>query len=245
MRLPRDKKSLIFFCTLVLMTLLLFLLANSEMFYLQHIEVNIKSNHWPRDTVESIKNQMIQRVEKFKGQPTWKVNLNEVAKVLEQESRVSGVLIFRRLPNRMELKVKLHEPIALLMDLDGRLLPVSKDASLLPSLGEVLDLPILRGLNFHKDQKLREGALSMLEEISSSRLSGLRSLSEIRFDKKFGYVVYLLAQGARVRLGQGNFTEKIKRVEKVLHYLEDQKIAYSVIDARLLKKVVVKPRNKL
>ena len=57
-------------------------------------------------------------------------------------------------------------------------------------------------------------------------------------------MVYLLPQGGIVRLGRGHFGEKIKRVERVLHYLEKQGIAYSVIDARFLKKVVVKPRNK-
>ena len=167
------KKFVLFFSTLILTIALIFFLARGEMFQLYHIEVNINPSPWSKKVVESIESEIINKVENFKGQATWRVDLNEVVKVIKEEPRVRHVRILRKLPNRMGLRVDLHEPLALLMGLNGDLLPVPKDARLLPAMGEPPDLPILRGLNFHKDRGLREQALRMLEDISVASLSGL------------------------------------------------------------------------
>ena len=219
------------------------LLLKSQLAPLRQIQVEVNPGPWSKDLSESIKKHIFSQIEPFRGQSIWTVNLNDVVKQVQSDRRIREVRVQRRLPSRMELKVELHQPLALLMGFKGELLSVSRDASVLPPMGETMDLPILRGVNFHKEKELRVQALEMLEEISAVGLASHQSISEIRFDKKFGYVLYLLPHGVRVRLGKRRFAEKMSRVERVINYLENQDVEYRVIDARFLKKVVVKPRN--
>lgn len=219
-------------------------LVRNQVVQLKQIQVQVESGFWSEDLGESVKSSVEQKVKSFKGRFIGSFSLEEVSDVVRSEPRVSEVFVQRRLPNLLKLKVELHQPLVLLMGLKGELLPIARDARLFSPMGEPADLPVLRGINFHREKGLIKQAVEMLEEIPVEGLAGRTQISEIRFDKKLGYVLYLLVDGVRIHLGQGDFGEKMKRVERVMSYLEDQKMKYSVIDARFSKKVVVKPRKK-
>ena len=218
--------------------------VRSQVVQLKRIQVQVESGFWSEDLGESVKSSVVQKVKPFKGKFIGSFSLKEVSDVVRSEPRVREVFVQRRLPNLLKLKVELHQPLVLLMGLKGELLPVARDASLFPPMGETADLPVLRGINFHREKNLIKQAVEMLEEISVTGLDVRNQISEIRFDKKLGYVLYLLSDGVRIHLGQGDYGEKVKRVERVMSYLENQKMKYSVIDARFSKKVVVKPRKE-
>lgn len=210
---------------------------------IHHIEVDVNPGSWSRELSESVKKGIVNRMEPFKGRPILTVNLEDMVETVKLDRRIHDIRVQRKFPNRMELKVVLHKPLVLLMGLRGELLSVSRDARVFPPMGETVDLPILRGMNFHRKKELRAQALQMLEGIPTTGWAGRQSISEVRFDKKFGYVLYLLPRGVRVRLGQSGLVQKMSRVERVINYLENQNVRYRVIDARFLKKVVVKLRN--
>ena len=217
-------------------------LFNGKLLRLKHITVEVEASYWSRELLKNIQEKIVSEMEPLKGQPAFRVDLKEVVRLVQLDRRVHHVHVHRKLPNRLELKVKVHEPLALLMDKKGRLLPVSRDASLLPPVQEKVDLPILRGEKFHKRKDLRVKVLKMLEDISVMDQSR-QKISEIRFDKRFGYVLYLLPNGVVIRLGKNDFSHKAQRVDKVIRYLESQDIVYRAIDARFAKKVIVKPRQ--
>lgn len=237
------KKILVFFFITLIMSTGLALLLKSQVFRLHHIKVEVKPGSWSKKLSQSVREDMIRQMEPFKGKLLLTIPLKKVISTLQSDFRIHNIRVQRKLPDSMELKMELRQPLALLMGLRGELLFVSRDARLLPPMGEVVDLPILRGINFHRSRELRVQALQMLKEIPTSGLASRQNISEIRFDKKFGYILYLLPHGGPVYLGQGEFAQKIGRVEKVMNYLQSQNMKYRVIDARFLKKVVVKPRN--
>ncbi len=215
-----------------------------KVFQSHHIEVEIDSGPWSQEFLASFKKSVMNQLDPLRSQSIFTVNLNELSKKLKNDRRIQHISIQRILPHRMKLKMTLHKPIALLMGLQNELLSVSRDASILPPMGEAIDLPILRGLNFHKEEKLRAQALEFLEQIPKTGFTGYNNISEIRFDKKSGYVLYLLPHGVQLHLGQSHFAQKINRAERVMNYLENQNMKYRVIDARFPKKIVVKLRNE-
>ena len=107
-----------------------------------------------------------------------------------------------------------------------------------------IDLPILRGANFHKDEVLRGKAVALLREVPDRGLFSKQNISEIRYEKKNGFILHLVNRNTLVKLGKDNFVQKSSFIERAMSYLESQRLEGRVIDARYSKKVVVKLRNE-
>jgi len=123
---------------------------------------------------------------------------------------------------------------------------VTRSGSILPVKlsKQDIDLPILRGANFHKQEPLRSKAVALLTEIPTRGLFSKQNISEIRYEDKNGFVLHLVNRNTLVKLGKENFAQKSSFIERAISYLESQRLEGRVIDARYSKKVVVKLRNE-
>jgi cell division septal protein FtsQ len=112
-----------------------------------------------------------------------------------------------------------------------------------------LDLPILTGLAAKEvtegdpgASELVRNALDFLTVLKESKAFTPREISEIHLSRSRGITLVAL-NGTSIRLGSGEFAEKIARLEKVLPDLEQKMKQVEYVDLNYPRKVVVKMRT--
>jgi cell division protein FtsQ len=113
--------------------------------------------------------------------------------------------------------------------------------------GEKLDFPVLTGLQWSewkqkepRTMELRHQALDFLDQMEGRKIFPLREVSEIHLSKKDGLTLYTVNGGIPIRLGWGNFADKLNRLEKVLPDLRNKWKNVEYLALTYSKKVVVK-----
>ena len=116
--------------------------------------------------------------------------------------------------------------------------------------GEKLDFPVLTGLQWAewkqkepRTMELRHQALDFLDRMEGRKIFPLREVSEIHLSKKDGLTLYTVNGGIPIRLGWGNFADKLNRLEKVLPDLRNKWKNVESLTLTYSKKVVVKMKE--
>lgn len=183
---------------------------------------------------------------KIEGKWIWSTTLDEVLATVQTDSRVKAAHVFRRYPNRILVVIQPQTTAANFLDGDGFLHPVATDGSLLPPVypSQAPDRPLLRGKKFAAQPQLRERVVQLLGELPETGMFSQSTVSEIHYDEKTGFEFTLIGSGVTVKVGDDSLLHKANQIEKVLMYLQSQRIKGRVIDARFAKKVVVKLRKR-
>lgn len=212
---------------------------------LRPVEIELDPESDQQHLYTRIRSALERPLRSYQGRWLWDVNLEKVMADVEHDRRVQSVRISRKFPNRLIVTLTPHRPVLAWVDEVGRLFPVAADASLLPaqSVRDAVDVPLLRGQSFRVREDLREKAIALVGELPETGPLSLGMISEITYSEKNGFSVNLIKGGLTVRLGDGEYGRKARRVEQVLNYLQDQQLKGRVIDARFAKKVVVRLRN--
>ena len=115
---------------------------------------------------------------------------------------------------------------------------------------EKMDFPVLTGLNLAewkrkepRAMKLLQEAVELLDEMEGRKIFTIREISEIHLSKKRGLTLYTLKEGVPIRLGWGNYGEKLNRLEKVLPDLRNKLMNVEYLALNYSKKVVVKMKE--
>ncbi len=113
--------------------------------------------------------------------------------------------------------------------------------------GDRLDVPILTGL---KAQEIRRGwpeavnalrqALNFLDLLKRRKAFTPRDVSEIHLSPQKGLTVFTLREGMAIRLGFGEFKEKLDRLEKILPDLKRKVHRVESVDLNIPRRVVVR-----
>lgn len=220
-------------------------LLKSRLFDLSSIEIELDPHSSESFLFEKTEPALRGSLAPFIGLPFWRVRLKDVMEVIQRDRRVRTAHIERDFPHRIKVTITPHEPLIGCLDEFGRVHPVARDATLLPSvpLKDMQNFPLLRGREFFEDQSLRLRAIQLLELLPDTGLSRRDSVSEILHSKNNGFEIFLTGSAAEIRLGEDEFELKMGRVEKVLSYLQSRSLNGRVIDARFSKKVVVRLRS--
>lgn len=205
----------------------------------------LKPDEVPEELYKPVVESLKPRLEKYEKLKIWQLSLKELEEDLRQEDRVKDVRLMRSWPREIQVKVWPYQPIFVVLDGKGHAYPVTKDARVLNAipLREVQSMPIVRGAQFLAQKELRQMAAKLVGSFEQTEDLNNREISEITQNQKDGFRLYLVKSGAEIRLGDSDFDLKLKRVGKVLSYLDDQQIKGRVIDARYSKKVLVRVRN--
>ncbi len=232
-----------------------FLVLGSGLYYIvvkkplsvQAIHIDFQGNDSQRILFNLIKARVEPIAADVMGMQMWQLSLPTLEKQIKLDKRISEVEISRRLPNQLDLKITPHLPVAVFLKDAHLILPIAKDASLLPAMAtfKSFDLPVMRGKELFESQDLRAQAIEILDNLKSTSEFSSKNISEITYDKKLGFTLTLAHQGEKIILGESDLLAKSKRIEKVLSYLQREGIRGRVIDGRFSKKVVVRPRNAL
>lgn len=218
---------------------------NPHWIKIETVQIDLAPESTQNLLFQRIKTSLAPQFQHFTGRFFWEVPLTKVYELTGKDKRVRKVSVFREFPMRLRVEIEPYTPVLAYLSPDNRIFPVAADATLLPALGfaEFPDLPVLRGEELKDEQRLREAALELFEQIPNDGNLRKKNVSEIFYTKKEGFRIFLNGISAEVKMGDADFGPKISRVEKVLSYLDSQNIKGRVIDASFAKKVVVRVRK--
>lgn len=180
------------------------------------------------------------------------LDLQEVSRRLAQHPWVEKAQVRRDLSGKaLIIEVQERIPRALilldelyLMDRNGEIFKKAEPK-------EKLDLPIFTGLSLPewkqrdpKAMELIQQALELLDLLERRKVFSLREISEMHLSKRNGLTLYTLDGGVPVRLGRGEYEDKLNRLEKVLPDVRSKlkSVEYLALDSP--KRVVVKMKVK-
>ncbi len=191
---------------------------------------------------KKVKTQLESLSQEYVGQNLIKLNLRMLANRFEEYKEIKEARVFRRFSGRVNVDLLFHKPSAVYLSKRNKLYPVSVTGVLLSEIAvkEFPDLPIIRGELFMTDKKARLRAVKILEFLPQAGRFSKENISEIYKSKTNGYTLVLKSTGTEVFLGESFINKKLLSVAKVLKYMDDGRLEGRVIDARFLKKVVVK-----
>jgi cell division protein FtsQ len=151
------------------------------------------------------------------------VDADLVARAVARHPWVAGVEVERVLPPALVVRITERRAVAL-AELGGLYLVDERGAVFKRAApGDGLDLPVITGISrqdFLEDASEASprllAALALLRRWSEQKLDRRQPLSQVQLDPDYGTTVWAGEDGVEIRLGQGDLTEKLSRLERVL-----------------------------
>lgn len=154
-------------------------------------------------------------------------------RVLATHPWVKTVRVDRRFPQRLEIKVVEHNPVAMVSLGDLYLLDDDAEPFKRVSPADALDLPIVTGVErddflVRKEETAQRltDALALATDYSATAGNG-QPLSEIHLDDEG--VTLVTTDGQHVQLGEGAYAEKLARLARVRQELKSRSLSAGVI----------------
>lgn len=198
-----------------------------------------------KDSSDEKEKQLIQDLKKqassYVGRWVWELPIDELRDWALKHPQVEDVQIIRKWPSSYKVYLIAEKPILYLknksqfypMTIRGRIgrpIPFSKLA----------DLPLLTSPIFFKNEKLRKQAIEFFLYLPKRGLFSRENLSDIRYSKQNkSFYFYLLQGGFEIQVGEWISDFRPDRINTVLNYLDYKKIKWRIIDARLVKNIIV------
>ena len=161
---------------------------------------------------------------------------------------VASVRVRRNFPHSLSIDVLERQPVGVVSM--GYLYYLDSRGEIFKPLqeGDSLDFPVITGLA--EDDLIRDpagaketlkGVLALLQHLKKERSGiSLADVSELHYDKGFGYTLFTLNKGLPIRLGTEGFSDKLDRLAKVYATLQPQIQALEYIDLDYADRIVVK-----
>jgi cell division protein FtsQ len=175
------------------------------------------------------------------------VNLKGVVEQLTKNPWIERVQVQRFFPHTVSIALTERSPKAVANV--GCLYYLDAKAELFKSLaeGDRLDYPLITGVSevdLEKDpagsKEALKSALGLIDSLKSGTVFSLEDVSEIHYDKGFGFTLFTMQGGIPVKLGTGGFPEKLARLSGIFRELKPQMQALDYIDLDYSDKIIVK-----
>lgn len=176
------------------------------------------------------------------------LRLSRMGEQLTKNPWIASVKIRRNFPRALSIEVCERQPVAIVSM--GYLYYLDSKGDIFKPLqeGDRLDYPVITGLA--EDDLLRDpagaketvkGVLALLEQLHKQR-SGIKlaDISELHYDKGFGYTIFAINRGLPIRLGMDGFSDKLDRLGKIYSDLQAQLPQLEYIDLDYSDRIVVK-----
>jgi len=181
------------------------------------------------------------------GQDMARMNLKQMGEQLAQNPWVETVRIHRFFPDRLSISITEREPLAIVNM--GFIYYLDKKGTVFKVLnqGDRLDYPVVTGFSEEEMSTnpagTREALKSTCELLGILREKGsfiLADVSEIHYDKGYGFTLFTASGALPVKVGSGDFAGKVERFARIYKDLMDQRASLQYIDLDYLDKIVVK-----
>jgi cell division septal protein FtsQ len=181
------------------------------------------------------------------GQDLARMNLKRMGEQLSQNPWVETVRINRYFPDRLSIAVTEREPLAIVNM--GFIYYLDKKGTVFKVLnqGDKLDFPVITGFSEEEMNSnpagTREALKATCELLGILREKGafiLADVSEIHYDKGYGFTLFTSSGALPVKVGSGDFSAKVDRLARIYRELMAQHPSLQYIDLDYNDKIVVK-----
>lgn len=221
---------------------LLYNLNRHGFFELDHIEIVLQDAPSQSLHLKPLVDELDRRLETQRGKSLWMLDLGDISKSIGGLNWVEGHSIARSWPSGLTIKIKPQEVKALYLGKNNKFTPVIREGKLLDPVEAKAapDVAILDGENFLIKPELRERAVRALEQIPKEGTFSRKTISEIHWNTKDGFLMKMTRSGLEVKMGEDQMALKSARVSQVIEYLANHNLEAKTLDANLSKKVLVK-----
>ena len=181
------------------------------------------------------------------GRDLLRINVRRMGEQVSRNPWVERVYVRRILPDTLSISVVEREPLAVVSM--GYLYYLDSKGTVfkLLSQGDRLDYPVITGFSeeeLNSDPAgTREALKNTCQLIEILREKGafiLADVSEIHYDKGYGFTMFTASGALPVKVGSGNFTAKIERLARIYRDLAAQRTNIQYIDLDYNDKIVIK-----
>jgi cell division protein FtsQ len=205
------------------------------------------------DTIEVTHNRRIDRREIIAlanvraGDDLIRLNLRLIGEQLEKNPWIESVRVRRYFPHTLAIEVAEREPVAVINV--GYLAYLDTKGTVFKPLneGDSLNFPIITGIteeDFTRDptetrRELQE-TVGLIALLKQGQIFRLDDVSELHYDKGFGFTLFTTQGGIPVRLGTDGYPEKLARLARIFTELQPQMLTLEYIDLNYSDKIIVK-----
>ena len=176
------------------------------------------------------------------------LRISRMGEQLTKNPWVAGVKVRRNFPHSLSIEVSERLPVGIVSM--GYLYYLDNRGEIFKPLqeGDSLDFPVVTGLSEDDVQRDPAGArealkgiLALIKELYSGK-KGITTadISELHYDKGFGYTLFTVKHGLPIRLGMSGFSEKLGRLSRVYQELQAQMLQLEYIDLDYSDRIVIK-----
>ena len=214
-------------------------IGSATFFRLKHIEVS-SAKHLTQEEILAL-------VGVEAGQDMARMNLKHMGEQLAQNPWVENVRIHRYFPDRLSISVSEREPLAIVNM--GFIYYLDKKGNVFKALnqGDKLDYPVITGFSEEEMSSnpaaTGEALKTTCELLGILREKGafiLADVSEIHYDKGYGFTLFTASGALPVKIGAGDFAAKVERFARIYKELMAQRASLYYIDLDYNDKIVVK-----
>ncbi|KAF0215760.1 MAG: cell division protein [Geobacteraceae bacterium] len=175
------------------------------------------------------------------------LRLSRIGEHLAKNPWVEKVKVRRYFPHTLVIEIAEREPVAVANM--GYLYYLDKNGEIFKPLtvGDRLDYPVLTGITeeeMGKDpagsREALKSALDLIALLSGGTVFSLSDISEIHYDKGYGFTLFSAQGGVPVRLGNSGFGDKLMRFARIYRDLQAQMPNLQYIDLDYSDKIIVK-----
>lgn len=205
------------------------------------------------DTIEVTRNQRIDRRDIIAlanvkvGDDLIRLNLRKIGECIEKEPWVESVRIKRYFPHTLAIQVCEREPAAIVNI--GHLAYLDAKGNVFKPLneGDSLNYPVITGIadeDFTRDvsgtKRALAEALKLVDLLRQGKTFRLDDISELHYDKGFGFTLFTTEGGIPIRLGTSDYPQKLGRLARIYKELQPQILTLEYIDLNYSDKIIVK-----
>jgi cell division protein FtsQ len=180
------------------------------------------------------------------GMNMWRVEPAAIEQKIARHPWVRRVVVRREFPRRVVIEVEERAPKAIVTM--GKLYYVDSDGIIFKEVGprDNVNFPLLTGL---RSEQLASSSPAVRQKIQDAmRLGELmtqdsHTLSEIHFDASEGVVLYTTSYPVALRMGWGDWDDKVKRLDRVLGLWKGHEERLSLLDVSFRDQVVARLRR--
>lgn len=181
------------------------------------------------------------------GQNLARMNLKRIGEQLAQNPWVETVRVHRYFPDRLSIAITEREPLAIVNM--GLIYYLDKKGNVFKVLnqGDNLDYPVVTGFSEEdvtgNPVATKNALQSTCELLAILREKGafiLADVSEIHYDKGYGFTLFTSSGSLPIKIGAGDFAAKVDRFARIYRDLMAQRPSLQYIDLDYNDKIVVK-----
>ena len=181
------------------------------------------------------------------GKDLVSMNLKRMGEHLLQNPWVETVRINRYFPDTVSIAITEREPVAIVNM--GYIYYLDKRGNIFKVLnqGDRLDYPVVTGFSEEElgsdpkgTREALEATCNLLNILRDKGAFILADVSEIHYDKGYGFTLFTAAGALPVKVGSGDFTAKVERFARIYRSLMVQLPTIHYIDLDYNDKIIVK-----